>query len=148
MYNRYRTYRYLTYSCYNRRCKSQTYRTVLDICRFTVDVAVRPSCLYNSLEEKLNHDYCQTCSYKSRSAAAEAANVQHPWSALQGHPRRRKDRYYFRRRLHYTTGRQVQSTTYLLEFFSQKTYPPSERPVKHPSRSPRQYTFWNCLHPR
>ena len=36
------------------------------ICRFTVDVAVRPSCIYNSLEEKLNHDYCQTCSYKSR----------------------------------------------------------------------------------
>ena len=27
-----------------------------------------------------------------------------------------------------------------------ETYPPSERPVKHPSRSPRQYTFWNCLH--
>ena len=29
-----------------------------------------------------------------------------------------------------------------------ETYPSSERPVKHPSRSPRQYTFWNCLHPR
>ena len=29
-----------------------------------------------------------------------------------------------------------------------ETYPPSERPVKHPSRSPRQYTFWNRLHLR
>ena len=29
-----------------------------------------------------------------------------------------------------------------------ETYPPSERPVKRFSRSPRQYTFWNCLHPR
>ena len=29
-----------------------------------------------------------------------------------------------------------------------ETYPSSERPVKHPSRSPRQYTFWNCPHPR
>ena len=38
-------YRYLTYSCYNRRCKSRTYRTVLDICRLTVDVAVRSPCL-------------------------------------------------------------------------------------------------------
>ena len=28
------------------------------------------------------------------------------------------------------------------------TYSPSKRPVKHSSRSPRQYTFWNCLHPR
>ena len=28
-----------------------------------------------------------------------------------------------------------------------KTYPPSERPVKHPSRSRRQYT-WSCLHLR
>ena len=46
--------------------------------RFTVDVAVRPSYFYNSLEEKLNHDYCQTCSFKSRSAAAKTANVQDP----------------------------------------------------------------------
>ena len=67
-----------------RRCKSRIYGTVLDMCRFTVDVAVRPSCLYNSLEEKLNHDYCQTCFYKSRLAVAEAANVQDCWSALQG----------------------------------------------------------------
>ena len=29
-----------------------------------------------------------------------------------------------------------------------KTYPSSECPVKHPSRSPRQYTVWNCLHLR
>ena len=29
-----------------------------------------------------------------------------------------------------------------------ETYPPSERPVKHLSRRPRQYTFWNCLHLR
>ena len=29
-----------------------------------------------------------------------------------------------------------------------EAYPPSERPVKHPSRSPRQYTFWNFLHLR
>ena len=68
-------YRYLTYSRYNKMCKSRTYKTVLDICRFTVDVAVRLSYVYNSLEEKLNHDYCQTCSFKSRSAAAKAANV-------------------------------------------------------------------------
>ena len=79
MYNDgYRMYRYLTYSRYNRRYKSRTYRIVVDICRLTVDVAVRPSYLYNSLEEKLNHDYCQTCSAKSRSAAAKAANVQDP----------------------------------------------------------------------
>ena len=63
-------------SNFDRRCKSRTYRTVLDTCRFMVDVAIRPSCLYNSLEEKLNHDYCQTYSYKSRSAAAERTNVQ------------------------------------------------------------------------
>ena len=81
-------------------------------------------------------------------AAAEAASVQDSWSALQGHSRRRKEIYLFRRRLHYTTVRQVQPTAYLLEFFSWKTYPPSERPVKHPSRSLRQYTFWNCLHLR
>ena len=68
------------------------HRTVLDICRFTVDAAVRPSCLYNRLEEKLNHDYCQTGSYKSRSATAEAANVQDSWSALRGHSRQLKDR--------------------------------------------------------
>ena len=29
-----------------------------------------------------------------------------------------------------------------------ETYPPSERPVKHPSRNPRQYAFLNCLHLR
>ena len=34
------------------------------------------------------------------------------------------------------------------EVLQPETYPSSERPVKHPSRSPRQYTFWNCLHPR
>ena len=64
----------------------------LDICQFTVNVAVRPFYLYNSLEEKLNHDYCQTCSFKNRSAAVKAANVQDLWSALQGHSRRREDR--------------------------------------------------------
>ena len=46
--------------------------------QFWIYVAVRPSYLYNSLEEKLNHDYCQTCSFKSRSAAAKAMNVQVP----------------------------------------------------------------------
>ena len=111
-------YRYLTYSRYNKLSKSRTYRTVLEIYQFTVDVAVRLSYLYNSLEEKLNHDYCQTCSFKSRSTAAKTANVQDPRSALQGHSRRRKDRGWFRRRLHYTTVRQVQPTAYLLEFFS------------------------------
>ena len=90
------------------------------MCRFTVDVAVRPSCIYNSLEEKLNHDYCQTSFHKRRSAAAEAANVQDSWSALQGHSRQRKGRCLFRRRLHYSTVRQVQPTAYLLEFFSRK----------------------------
>ena len=34
------------------------------------------------------------------------------------------------------------------EVLQPETYPPSERPVKHPSRSPRQYIFWNCLHLR
>ena len=29
-----------------------------------------------------------------------------------------------------------------------KTYPSSERPVNHLSRSPRQYIFWTCLHLR
>ena len=29
-----------------------------------------------------------------------------------------------------------------------ETYPLSERPVKHPNWSPRQYTFWNCLNLR
>ena len=86
-------YRYLICSRYIESCKSQTYRTVLELCRFTVDVAVRLSYLYNSLEEKLNHDYCQTCSFKSRSAAVKAVNVQDAWSDLQGHSRRRKDRY-------------------------------------------------------
>ena len=27
-----------------------------------------------------------------------------------------------------------------------ETYPPSERPVKHPSRNPHQHVFWNFLH--
>ena len=83
MYNTgYRTYRYLTYSPNNIICKSRTYITVFDTCRFTVDVAVRPFCLNNSLEGKLNHDSCQPCFYKSRSAAEEAANIQDSWSAL------------------------------------------------------------------
>ena len=130
-----------------RRCKNRTYRTVLGMCRFTVDVAVRPSCLYKSLEEKLNHNYCQTCSYKSRSAAAEAANVQDSWSALQGHSRRRKDRLVQTSSpVHHCSSGPTNSLPPGVR--QPETYPPSERPVKHPSRSPRQYTFWNCLHLR
>ena len=46
----------------------------------TVDVTLKLSYSYNS-PEKLNHDYCETCSFKSRSTAAKAANVQDPWIA-------------------------------------------------------------------
>ena len=84
----------MMFTCYCILCilslKSDIW-TVLDICRFTVDVAVTPSCLYNSLEEKLNHDFRQTCFYKDRSAAKVASNVQNFWSALQGHSKQRKD---------------------------------------------------------
>ena len=148
MYNNgHRTYRYLTNSRYNKRCKSRTYRTVLDICRFTVDVAVRSSCLYNSLEEKLNHDYCQTCFYKSRSAAEEEANVQDSWSA----PRTLKaaEEHMLVQTsspLHHCSSGPTNSLP--SGVLQPETYPPPERPVKHPSWSPHQYTFWNCLHLR
>ena len=146
MYNNgYRMYRYLTYSRYNRRCKSRAYRTVLDICRFTVDVAFRPSFSYNSLEEKLNHDYCQTCSFKSTSAAAIVQR------SLERSPRT----------LQAGEGQMLVQTSSPLHhcsssptnslppgIFHPETYPPSERPVKHPSRSPRQYTVLNVLHLR
>ena len=140
-------YRYVTYSRYNKRCKGRTYRTVLEICRFTVDVAVRLSYLYNSLEEKLNHDYCQTCSFKS-IGSSESGERTRP---LERSPTTLKA----------AEGQMLVQTSSPLYHCSSgstnslppgvlqpETYPPSERPVKHLSRNLRQYTFWNCLHLR
>ena len=95
----------------------------------------------------MNHDYCQTCSYKSRLIGSGGSGERTRF--LERSPRTLKA----------AEGHMLVQTSSSLHHCSSdpsnslppgvlqpKTYPPSERPVKHPSWSPRQYTFWNCLH--